>query len=179
MRATRGRCSPSAAEQPAAGPARGGHSRDRTRQLGAMAEATAAPVRAAMRGRLRRPGLGGGEEAGAGSGPGRPRVSAAAARPGGPRRTAAPGDAGGRGSDVSSPPAPRGFVSARRTGRWARGGFEILHPVQPGELSLLGAAGQPPARRPSCALRGLRDGERRRARGQAEALRGPWKPGGA
>lgn len=56
-----------------------------------MAETTAAPVRAMMRGRLCHRGFGGSAEAGDDRGPCRPRGSAAFARPEGPPRTAAPG----------------------------------------------------------------------------------------
>lgn len=113
-----------------------------------MAEATAAPVRALMHGRLCHPGLGGGEGAGDGRGPCSPRGSAAVPCPEGPPRTAAPGDSGGdRGLQfltytrrgVPCQPAERGS------------GLEVFlqstsHSVQPRELSSLGAAGQSPAR---------------------------------
>lgn len=114
-----------------------------------MAEATAAPVRALMHGRLCHPGLGGDEGAGDGRGPCRPRGSAAVAavRKGrrGPQRRATPGDPGllfltytRRGA--SCQPADRGS------------GLEaVLKPASPSvrlrELALLGAAGQSPARR--------------------------------
>lgn len=81
-------------EHRAARPVCGGDSRDRTGQRRTMAETTAAPVRAMMRGRLCHRGFGGSAEAGDDRGPCRPRGSAAVARPEGPPRTAASGDPG-------------------------------------------------------------------------------------
>lgn len=98
----------------------GGDSRDRTGQRRTMAETTAAPVRAMMRGRLCHPGFRGSAEAGDHRGPCRPRGSAAVARPEGPP--------GASGSEVSSSNARCCFALDRRTGKWARGVSEIRQP---------------------------------------------------
>lgn len=111
-----------------------------------MAEATAAPVRALMDGRLCHPGLGGGEGAGDGSGPVARvglRLSFAPQGHRGPQRRATPRDQGLQFLTYTRRGAPR--QPAERGS-----GLEVFlqstsHSVQPRELSLLGAAGQSPA----------------------------------